>query len=490
MLDTGGHQAVIKDLTFTPDGKYLVSAGEDKVIRVWDWQAGKTVRTIRGQVGQGPEGKIFAMALSPDGRWLAVGGWTGGNEIRLYDFASGRLHALLKGHGDVVNALTFSFESKKLISGSADRTAIIWDVGSAKVLHTLRGHQAQIYGVSFLPDGERAVTASFDNTLGLWSVADGKLIKDMRGHGDKVWRVTVSSKDGTIASGDGSGEIRLWDGKTGAFLRSFARQGDARQGDYVGSLKFSPDGSLLLSTCSANSCGFKQRVFKVASGKDDIAYAKHDYAVLASAFSPDGSLVATGGGSNYAIHIWDPRTSETKGPPLKGTSRLVLSAAFSADSRQIAWGQTFRGTPDINNHGPLEMTLRLPDAGEAIGEPTPVANQQGFVRAQARLSAWSLQHRQGGAFGYDAILEILQDGQVKARIERGPTDGYSHRSYAFTPDGQTVISGGGNGHLNAYGLDGKKIGNFIGHEGDVWAVAVSPDGKYLVSGSADQTVRL
>jgi WD40 repeat protein len=73
MLDSGGHQALTKAITFTPDGNYLVSAGDDKVVRVWDWRAGKTVRTIRGQVGPGDEGKIFAMALSRDGRWLADG---------------------------------------------------------------------------------------------------------------------------------------------------------------------------------------------------------------------------------------------------------------------------------------------------------------------------------------------------------------------------------------------------------------------------------
>src|SRR5262249_11140994 len=76
MLDTGGHMAVIRGLAFTPDGKQLVSVSYDKVIRVWDWQAGKTVRTIRGQVGPGPEGTINTIALSPDGRWLAAGGWT------------------------------------------------------------------------------------------------------------------------------------------------------------------------------------------------------------------------------------------------------------------------------------------------------------------------------------------------------------------------------------------------------------------------------
>jgi hypothetical protein len=84
-LDTGGHMALIRGLAFTPDGQQLVSSGDDKVIRVWDWQAGKTVRVIRGQVGPGNEGKIFAMALSPDGRLLAVGGFLGtfvGNKPR------------------------------------------------------------------------------------------------------------------------------------------------------------------------------------------------------------------------------------------------------------------------------------------------------------------------------------------------------------------------------------------------------------------------
>ena len=65
-----------------------------------------------------------------------------------------------------------------------------------------------------------------------------------------------------------------------------------------------------------------------------------------------------------------------------------------------------------------------------------------------------------------------------------------HRSYSFTPDGETVISGGVGGALTAYDRAGNKLGDFVGHEGDVWAVAPSPDGRFLVSGAADQTVRL
>jgi WD40 repeat protein len=93
--------------------------------------------------------------------------------------------------------------------------------------------------------------------------------------------------------------------------------------------------------------------------------------------------------------------------------------------------------------------------------------------------------------GYDdAILDITRDGRTLASVERRSWDGYSHSSYSFTPDGRTIVSGGSSGVITAYGLDGKPLGNFVGHESDVWAVTPSPDGRYLVSASHDQTVRL
>ena len=76
MLDTGGHMALIHSIAFTPDGRQLVSASDDKTIRVWDLASGKTVRTIRGESAPGHVGKVYAMALSPDGKWLAAGGWS------------------------------------------------------------------------------------------------------------------------------------------------------------------------------------------------------------------------------------------------------------------------------------------------------------------------------------------------------------------------------------------------------------------------------
>ncbi len=179
MLDTGGHMAVINSIAFTPDGRQLVSASDDKTIRVWDLASGKTVRTIRGESAPGDAGKVYAMALSPDGKWLAAAGWTDKSaasepccgDIRLYEFASGKLVALLKGHENVVSGLAFSRDGGRLISGSHDNTAILWDTGiragaggtEPKLLHRLEGHKDFIYAVGFSPDGSRAVTGSYDD---------------------------------------------------------------------------------------------------------------------------------------------------------------------------------------------------------------------------------------------------------------------------------------------------------------------------------------
>jgi tricorn protease-like protein len=298
-LDTGGHMALIWRMAFTPDGKFIVTAGDDKVIRVWDWRTSKTVRTIRGQSGPGLEGKIYGMALSPDGRWLAVGGipaiFSGSNyidigAIRLYDFASGELKALLKGHLNGVQALAFSPDGKRLISGSADNSAIIWDIETQMLLHRLEGHRDHIYAVGFTPDGQRAVTGSFDKTLRLWNVADGIMISLMEGHGDKVRSIAIGPS-GMIASGDRSGTILLWDGKTGSPVHGLAKQEAP-----VSSLSFSPDGKWLLSGSGVGPGAHHPLVYDVASLRQIVAYTGHDSVVGAVAFSPDGHWAASAGG--------------------------------------------------------------------------------------------------------------------------------------------------------------------------------------------------
>jgi WD40 repeat protein len=488
--------APIGAIAFTPpDGRQIVSASDDKTIRVWDLATGKTVRIIRGEVTPGTPGSIYSMVLSRDGQWLAVGGNISARKeriaaIRLYEFASGRLVGLLEGHIDVVHCLAFSPDGQHLISGSADRTAVLWDVGTGRRLRRLAGHGDVIYAVGFTADSARAVTGSYDHTLRLWRVADGRQIARMPGHPDKVYSLAIAG-DHCIASGDLGGEIRLWDDRTGMFLRVLAR----RRGG-ISSLSFNSDGTALLSgeRHVAKNC----HVYDVASGRKIITYRGHDNTVSATAISLDGRSAATGGGDNHEIHIWDLNTGRRPLDPggqqpltLSGHGRVVWAVGFSADGRRIGWGNV-HSQESIDRHRPLQHALTLPSTGNALPRVDWLSETEAvtFYRGVASMGGWKLQHREGGDFGLPAILDITHNGHRGSSIKRGPTDGYGHRAYGFTPDGETVISGGSNGVLTAYDRAGNKRGDFIGHEGDVMAVAPSPDGRLLVSGAIDQTARL
>jgi WD40 repeat protein len=491
MLDTGGHMSKVWKVLVTPDGKQIVSSSDDKVIRVWDIQTGKTVRTIRGQAGPGNEGKLYAIALSPDGKWLAAGGWTHPEcagrcgDVRLYDFASGRLAGLFKGHTNVVFGLAFSPDSTRLISGSGDTTAIIWDVASLRLLHVLRGHNAEVYAVGFTPDGARVVTGSFDQTARLWSASDGREISPMTGHREKIFALAVSPVDGTIATGGYDHTIRLWDGTTGRFLRIVGNQPTI-----VGTLSFSPDGKWLLSGTGGTQ-DFNCHLWEVATGREHITYKGHDNIVIASAISPDGRLAVTGGGNSSQINVWDLLTGQTR-KVLTGAGAPGWAVGFSPDGRRIGWGTKGKMGWTVNDRADLAMELRLPGGGTGLGRPEPInpTSAKTFLRARPSLGAYSLSHRPGGVYGGDAILDLAKAGQKQASITRDSTTGFDHRSYSFMPDGLTFVSGGLGGELTAYDLNAKKLGNYVGHESDVWSVTPSPDGRLLVSGSHDQTIRL
>ena len=242
VIDTGGHKSKIWEVLFTSDGQHLVSAGDDKVVRVWDTRTGEVVRTILGQIEEGREGKIYAAALSPDNRILAIGGAMGlpnHRIIRLHNFQTGEVLGLLKGHTNVVQGLAFSPDGHYLVSSGADNTVRLWDVKRKEIIHVLKGHTNYIDAVTFSPDGKRIASGSSDKT------------------------------------------IRLWNAKTGEFLKVLGRQDSSPD-----SLSFSPDGKRLLTGYGVG--GRKNEpchIFAVPSGEILTQFTQHDNVVLATAFS-------------------------------------------------------------------------------------------------------------------------------------------------------------------------------------------------------------
>ena len=481
-IEPGGHTAMVKELIFTPDGKSLISAGDDKVVRIWDVETGELKSALRGQIGDGNEGKIFAAALNPDGETVAVGGYFSDDSIRLFNRNTGALTTILQGHTNVILDLAFSPDGKWLASGSSDKTVRLWGVGGLSPdptgtvrlapTHTLAGHTDRVYGVAFSPDAARAASASDDDTLRLWDVSDGKLLRKMTGHKNDVNALAYSPDGKHIASGSYDHTIRLWNGKTGRFVKVLGKHGGS-----VNTVSFSPDSRRLVSVGSGKN--YTAHVWRIPSGKLLTTFEKHNNTVIASAFSPDGKTIATAGGDNYDIYLWDAQTGAVK-THIVGNGRSVFSAAFSQNENTFAFGNTDAG--GFNGSDPLEHQFDLVSMtllGDISAESEQTAGS--WRRAVTKHDGLTLKREDRRTLG------IQQNGRIQATITL--TQAYDAiRCYTFTPSGEILVGSGYT--LASYGRSGEVKQNFIGHTGEIWSVSVSPDGRLLVSGSSDQTVRL
>ena len=416
-------------------------------------RAGKTVRTIRGQVGPGPRrqdlrhGAVARWPLAGGRRFMAPGFGVRDDavgDIRLYDFATGKLVALLQGAWQRRQRARLLARRQAADLGRR-LTALGHHLGrrepqaaapaeGAQGRHLCRGLHA---GRRARRDWQRRHHAE-----ACGRVSDGKEIADAHGaQKDKDRALAVRPSDGTIASG----ERRRRDpalGRQDRALPAHARPRRARRS--------------ARSTSRPTARGWSRPARKAAcrlrsstSGtwrpaKRWRTYGKHDNIVLAAAISPDGRLVATGGGNNNEIHVWDVQTGETR-HVLGGTGTPAWAVGFSADGQRIAWGThlELRQSSTSAARSSLQLRLPTPDAGLGRPEPLDATPPRRSCAPARRTGAYALAHREGGAYGYDAILDMKKDGKTVAvhRARSRPT-ATGHRSYTFTPDGQTIISGG------------------------------------------------
>ena len=472
-IDTGSHHSRInRNLITTSDGRYLVSASIDKTIRVWNIKTKKEVRKILGQIESGLNGTIDAISLSPNNKWLAVGGFfgeKGSNDssnvgtIRIYDFNSGELVKLLISHDNAVTDLYFSDDGAILLSTSADYKVKIWSVdNNFQLTDTLKGHTGIVYAARVLSDGKIA-SVGLDGWLLLWD--HGEVIAKYK-HTSILDSLAINN-DRIVASGQLSQQIMVFDNQLN-LLKTI----ESKTKPFA--LKFSPDGRYLLA-------GTPEYPFYpiIYDSYDEFSIKgiikKYNDLVEGIGFL-DNNTIVTGGGSGNDIYFWDINSLKITGYiGSKGNS----IQAVGIDNNGIKWGNTQEGSSH-NNSNQLEYYFDLRKFNITVTED--------LQSTTTRWGSWSLSHRYGdGSLYNDAVLVISNKGEEVARIIRDGSNGLRHLSYGFTNDG-LIISGGNSGFLIAYNRKGEEIFEFSGHTGDVLSVAVS--GTKLVSGSIDKTIKV
>jgi WD40 repeat protein len=483
VLDAGGHTAAVRKVLFTPDGKHVISVSLDKTIRLWDVATGQTRRVLRPPAAGGHIGELLAADLSPDGRTLAVAGWgfiEKGKHvvgIHLITLATEAMRTL-RGHTGAVTALSFSRDGKRLASASRDMTARVWDVDSGVCVQTFEGHTGAVFDVAFAPGHRRLVTASGDGTGRIWQVESGKLIAELKGGTGAVFAAAWSADGKTVVTGgaDPAG-LRVWEpnGKARKVVPLdkpemvvadlvFKRPAGAGAGSEVLA-------SWRLFHDKESRCDFGTTFINLATGTlRPGMQTQHGTAATPMSTTLSPQLGATCGGDNHAIWLWT--TSDgTVIQRLASKGRPPISAAWSRDGTRVAWG--VRRYPG-DTAPPLQMAFRFADQ-EMLRKPNP----------EEFRGAWTTLGRLSAAKTSDTVLAVKESDRVLATI----TKQRHIDAWTFLPGDRIAISAALQVVVHN-ARNGNVVHRYEAQEGLVWALAPSPDGKYLLSAAADETLRI
>ena len=459
-LDTKGHTSIINDIIVTKSGD-IISASDDKTIRVWDSATGKEKRKILGQIGGGSEGKIYAVALSPNEKFLVVGGFFGKKPnfkevgfIRIYNYKTGKLLKILKSHIQVISDLAFSSDGKYLISSSL--TAKIWDGKTFKLLDTIKFHTNEIYSVKIIKKDNRyfVITVGLDNQIAMYNIKTKKIIKSHK-LSYKLHSLAVSQKH--IAVCGLNKEIQIYDYNL-RFIKTI--QSETKPWG----LNYSPNGKFLISGAGDypdNINIYNSNYQKIQSLK------RHKNLVKAVAFL-DNKTAISGGGNNSEIYIWSTKTAQILNK-IEGVGNVVLNIGIKKN--EISWS-------NILKHDNTKFKKIIDLKKFQIKDYN---HNKNFNTISTRNGIHSLSYRYGSD---DSLLDININGRTVKSIVRDSTNGYLHRCYGFYK--HFIVSGGTNGHLKIYNLLGKEVLDLVGHIGDIWSIALDED--RLISVSSDQTI--
>ena len=494
-------KAPITEIAYSPDGRRIAAATRED-IWMYDARSGVAIKLLTGHTDS-----VLTVAFSPSGNTLASGGSDG--TVRGWNVRSGTLFETIEGHGGSVRSVRFSPDGSTLASAGADKLIRLWDVWNADLKRTLVGHSEPVDTVAFSPHGLTIASGSRDGAVMLWDVQTGKKIHTLEGHEQPVRSVAFSPDGLTLASAgrphsvnprlSPKGRIKLWDTRSGEQVRTL--EGHSHT---VGCVAFSPNGDVL-----ASGGGWPDdtiRMWNSRTGEEDRILEGHTGGVRSIAFSPDGVRLASA--SLGSIRLWDTRNGEQ----LRTLVHSVWGFAFSPDGKTLAVGspdvieiwdahsgeklRTFPGlTGRVLAFSPDGTALAIRGGHHSIllcdvrsGEvlQTLEANTEYLVSAAFSPDGKVF----ASGWPHEDISLRLWDVRTGDLLRVISSDEEYVQAVAFSPDGRSVYTGSLHSGIHVWDVHTGELLYTLDDYSSITSVAFSPDGHTFASGSGRFTVRV
>lgn len=409
------------DVAVSPDGKFLAAVGEQGVIVLFDAKSGALLIRLKSSTTDGGSAQsVNQVVFHPTGRWLATAG--NDKQVVLWNVPEGSV--LRQWHTSAeVWAVAVSPTGRLLATGGADAEIDLWNPDTQEHIRTFKGAKGAIHGIAFSPDSRLIASVGYDHMARVWDVSTGRLLRTLSGHTDKIFSVAFHPEGAFLATASADQTVRLWDTSSGKMIAIF-------------------DGHADMATGLAFVNGGRQ----LASGSFD-----------------------------RTLRIWDVPPVHSRAEMLiKGTTLRVLQGHDGGITRLIARDdQLFSSSNDgtvrrwnLRAAADRTMLFDLPTGLNTVA----ITPDGGHMAVGFADGALRLYH--------------LPDLQIQWEKTAAHTDVIT--ALAFTSDGTRLISGSFDRLVKVWKVnDGGLEQTFKGHIDGIESVAVAPDGKMIASASVD-----
>ena len=498
------------------DGKRAITATES-VIELRDNSTGEILRKIQ-QPGSAMYDKT--VALSPDGKRIACPVEDSSSAFVILDAGSGKILRTCEGHSNSIRFLGFSPDGSMIASASTDNTLKLWHSVTGQLIRTFSGHKHDVSNAAFPADGTKVLSASKDLSMKLWDCrretippaehasileARARLAEEDRENGyvEPLITITASapgrykfgiedaslSPDGKLSiSSSTCNPVRIHDASTGELVSEY---NGFPKDDWILSCTFSPDDRSALATALHDH---SLKLWDAPSGKTLRSFVGHESSVRDAAFSPDGSRIVSASGDK-TVRIWEAATGKS----------LVLIRGHRDDVNGCAFLPGADAVITISD----DQTIRISNAADG----TPIRT----VRAAYQVTSFAVSPDGKRLFTGCASepVQTLWDLETGKPVRifgiphqplrewmsllcdiagfPHPSNDYVHGA-AFSPDGKWLVTGSLDQGIRIRDGDTGtllfRVRSRSGHADSVGSISFSADGSRLLTGSDDGTLKI